>query len=55
MAKRASEQIQQSFPEWHVRHEVLADSPAWAIIRTADKWKADLIASTPCAATRYRE
>lgn len=43
MAKRASEQIKKSFPEWHVRHEALADSPAWALIRTADKWKADLI------------
>ena len=43
MAKRASEQIKKSFPEWHVRHEALADSPAWALIRTADEWKADLI------------
>lgn len=43
MAKRASEQIKKSFPEWDVRHEALADSPAWAIIRTADEWKADLL------------
>jgi nucleotide-binding universal stress UspA family protein len=43
MAKRASEQIKESFPEWDVRHEALADSPTWALIRTADKWKADLI------------
>ncbi|MCM3904497.1 MAG: universal stress protein, partial [Pyrinomonadaceae bacterium] len=43
IAKRASEQILQGFPEWHVRHEALADSPAWAIIRTADEWKPDLI------------
>jgi nucleotide-binding universal stress UspA family protein len=43
MAKRASEQIKKSFPEWHVRHEALADSPAWAIINTADKWKPDLL------------
>lgn len=27
----------------HVRHEALADSPAWALLRTADEWKADLI------------
>jgi nucleotide-binding universal stress UspA family protein len=43
MAKRASEQIKKSFPDWHVRHETLADSPAWALIRTADEWKADLV------------
>ena len=43
MAKRASEQIKRNFPEWQVRHEALADSPAWAIIRTADQWKPDLV------------
>lgn len=43
MAKRASEQIKESFPEWQVHHEALADSPAWALIRTADKWNADLV------------
>lgn len=43
MAKRASEQIKKGFPEWQVRHEALADSPAWALIRTADKWNANLI------------
>jgi nucleotide-binding universal stress UspA family protein len=43
MAKRASEQVKRSFPEWHVRHEALADSPAWALIRKADAWKADLV------------
>jgi nucleotide-binding universal stress UspA family protein len=43
MAKRASEQIKQSFPEWCVRHSALADSPTWALVRTADEWQADLI------------
>lgn len=43
MARRASEQITQSFPKWKVGHESLADSPAWAIIRTADDWKPDLV------------
>ncbi|QOV91666.1 universal stress protein [Humisphaera borealis] len=28
---------------WHVSHEVLADSPAWAIIKLADVWEPDLI------------
>ncbi len=43
MAGRACEHIKASFPEWQVRHESLADSPAWAIIREADKWKPDLV------------
>jgi len=43
MAKRASEQVKKSFPEWQVRREALADSPAWALIRTADEWKPDLL------------
>ena len=42
-AKHASEQIKAVFPNWHVRYEAQADSPAWAIIRTADQWKPDLI------------
>jgi len=43
MAKRASEKVKKSFPEWQVHHEALADSPTWALIRKADQWKADLI------------
>lgn len=43
MARRASEQIKKSFPEWQVSHEALADSPAWALIRRAEEWKSDLI------------
>jgi nucleotide-binding universal stress UspA family protein len=43
LAKRASEQIKQDFPEWSVRHEALAESPAWALIRKADEWKSDLV------------
>lgn len=43
LAQRASERIKQSFPEWQVRHEALADSPTWAVIKKADDWKADLI------------
>ena len=43
MAKRATEEIKKSFPDWQVRDEALADSPAWAIIRTADEWKPDLV------------
>ena len=43
LAKNASEQIKSRFPSWHVRYEAQADSPAWALIRTADQWKPDLI------------
>jgi len=42
-AKQASEQIKSLFPGWQVRSEALADSPAWALIRTADQWHPDLI------------
>jgi nucleotide-binding universal stress UspA family protein len=43
MAKRAGEQIKRNFPEWQVRHEAVADSPAWALIREADEWKPNLV------------
>jgi len=43
MSQRASEQVKKHFPDWEVRYEALADSPAWAIIRTAEKWKSDLV------------
>lgn len=43
MAQRASERVQKTFPDWEVRHEALADSPAWAIVRTAEQWKSDLV------------
>jgi len=42
-AKHAAEQIKSLFPNWQVRYEALADSPAWALIRTADQWNPDLI------------
>lgn len=40
---RAGEKIKETFPEWKVNHLALADSPAWAILREAEKWEADLI------------
>lgn len=43
LAVKASKQIKENFPQWQVTHESGADSPAWAIIKTADKWKPDLI------------
>jgi universal stress protein A len=43
LAKRASEQIKSMFPRWRVSYTAEADSPAWALIRKADEWNADLI------------
>jgi nucleotide-binding universal stress UspA family protein len=42
-ALRASEVIQSQFPFWNVRTETYNGSPAWKLVRMADKWKADLI------------
>jgi nucleotide-binding universal stress UspA family protein len=42
-SEHAAEQIKSLFPGWQVRSEALADSPAWALIRTADQWHPDLI------------
>jgi nucleotide-binding universal stress UspA family protein len=43
IAKRASEQIKGIFPDWQVSPEVLADSPAWALISKTDEWKPNLV------------
>ena len=43
LAKKASQHIRLAFPSWYVRYDAQADSPAWALIRTADQWKPDLI------------
>ena len=42
-AKRASERINATFPEWVVSYKARADSPAWALLKEADQWKPDLI------------
>ena len=43
LAKRVSEQIKSIFPTWRISSDAEADSPAWALIRKADRWKPDLI------------
>ncbi|MCI0488225.1 MAG: universal stress protein [Blastocatellia bacterium] len=43
MAERASERIKSMFPEWEVHAEASGDSPAWGVIKEADRWKADLV------------
>jgi nucleotide-binding universal stress UspA family protein len=43
VATRAGDKIKGNFPDWQVRHEAVANSPAWALIRKADEWKPDLV------------
>jgi nucleotide-binding universal stress UspA family protein len=43
LARRISAQTKSLFPGWNVDSRAEADSPAWALLRTADAWKADLI------------
>lgn len=42
-AERAKDKIQAIFPNWQIEARSQADSPAWAIVTTADSWQADLI------------
>ena len=42
-ATRASEVIKANFPMWRVSAEAYGDSPAWALIRRAEEWGANLI------------
>lgn len=43
LAAEAVKKIKNSFPHWQVTHLAQADSPAWAILREAGNWNADLI------------
>lgn len=43
IAQKAKTHINTDFPGWHVSSEGSADSPAWALIKRADRWKPDLI------------
>ena len=43
IAGQASKKVKEMFPEWEVRHEALADSPAWALVSKANQWKPDLL------------
>ena len=43
LALTASERLRSIFPKWNVHSEAVGDSPAWAVIKEAEKWKADLI------------
>ena len=43
VAANACQVIQSDFRHWTVRADALADSPAWAIVRRAEEFQADLI------------
>ena len=43
LAEHARTQLLITFPTWDVRAEACADSPAWAVVKTADTWHPDLI------------
>lgn len=42
-AKSIASAVHAAFPGWQVKSEACADSPAWAIIKRTDSWKADLV------------
>lgn len=42
-AGRGADQVQAMFPTWTIQAEAVADSPAWALVKKADAWDADLI------------
>lgn len=44
LAERAAELLRSGHPGWKVTAEACGDSPAWALIKRADDWKADLVA-----------
>jgi nucleotide-binding universal stress UspA family protein len=42
-AERAAKRVKADFPGWDVRAEVRCDSPAWALVKMADRDNPDLI------------
>src|SRR5688572_33476681 len=43
LAVQASERVKAAFPLWKADAEGYGDSPAWAVIKKADEWGADLV------------
>lgn len=43
IAGEAAARLRDVFPRWKVYSKACADSPAWAIIKQAGEWKADLV------------
>ncbi len=43
LAERAAKRVKGDFPGWDVRAEVRCDSPAWAVVKMADRYNPELI------------
>jgi nucleotide-binding universal stress UspA family protein len=43
LAARGAERLRALQPDWKVSSDVTADSPAWALIRKAEDWRAELV------------
>jgi nucleotide-binding universal stress UspA family protein len=43
IAQRGAQRVKADFPDWQVKAEVICDSPAWAVVKMADRDKPDLI------------
>lgn len=43
LANRGTEQLHARFPHWKIRSRVVADSPAWGLLREADELRPDLV------------
>jgi nucleotide-binding universal stress UspA family protein len=43
LALSACERIKGIFPAWKVQADAIGDSPAWAVIKRAKEWEADLV------------
>ena len=43
LAQQGRAHLLMSLPDWDVRAEACADSPAWAVIKKADTWQPDVI------------
>ncbi|HEU4597290.1 MAG TPA: universal stress protein [Pyrinomonadaceae bacterium] len=43
VAERAAERVRENFPGWSVKAEARGDSPAWALIKMADRLGVDLV------------
>ncbi len=44
LSEHGAQQVKKAFPKWDVSPASCADTPAWALIKKAEEWKADLIA-----------